>query len=386
MASSGVVGLLVPYLLRSHGVTVDRIAEVIAVASIPFMCSFLFAPVVDLGFPRRTWVLLSAVITGLVASAAIVLSTGSLPLLTSLLFVTNVAITLLNSANGGLMSEVRPEVRGRAGGFYQAGNFGGGALGGGGLIWLAGRASLPGLAAVTALFIMGPALTALWIHEAPSLKLSIGTQFSALLYDVKDVLSARRTWLGLAYFLSPTGVGAVTSLISSVGPDYHASGTEVAFATGVSGGVLLALGALAGGWICDRTDCKTAYAVFGLLVAMSAVWLSLGPARPFTFMAGYSAYALTTGLANSAYVALVLEVLGKRKRGASTGYALMSSCGNVPTIYMTSLDGIGYRYGGARGLMAADAVVGGLGGLILLAVARNLVKRDRAETAGAVTA
>ena len=93
-----------------------------------------------------------------------------------------------------------------------------------------------------------------------------------------------------------------------------------------------------------------------------------------------------TGMANGAYVALVLEVLDKRKRGASTGYALMSSSGNVPPIYMTWLDGIGYRHGGARGLMATDAVFGGLGGLMLFAVARHLVKPGSAPSAKSVTA
>ena len=36
--------------------------------------------------------------------------------LTLVLFMSMVAITLLNSANGGLMAGVRPEIRGRAGG------------------------------------------------------------------------------------------------------------------------------------------------------------------------------------------------------------------------------------------------------------------------------
>lgn len=372
----GLVGLLVPYLLRKHGVPVDRIAEVVSVASLPLMCSFFAAPIVDLVLPRRIWALLAAAVTGLLASAAIVLSSGSLPFLTLVLFISMVAITLLSSANGGLMSGVRPEIRGLAGGFYQAGNLGGGALGGGGLISLADRVSLPWLAFLTALFIIGPALATLWIEEAPRPKLAIGAQFSALFHDLKDVISSNRTWLGLVFFLSPVGIGAVANLISSVGPDYHASSTQVAFITGAGGGLLVALGALLGGWICDRADRQTAYAIFGLLVALSAVCLCVGPATPFTFATGYSAYALTSGLANAAYVALVLEVLGNRKSGASTGYAFFSSSGNVPNSYMTWVDGIGYKHGGARGLMATDAALGGVGGLILFAVARHFVNRQ----------
>jgi MFS transporter, PAT family, beta-lactamase induction signal transducer AmpG len=376
---SGLVGLLVPYLLRKHGVSVDRIAEAVSVASLPLICSFLVAPIVDLGLPRRTWVLLAAAITGIAAWAAIVLSLGSLPLLTLVLFAATVANTLMNSANGGLMSEVRPEVRGRVGGFYQAGNLGGGALGGGGLIWLADRMSLPWLALLTALFIIGPALAALWIEEAPRPTQTLGTQFFALFCDVKDILKSSRTWVGLAFFLSPVGAGAVSNLISSVGPDYHATGTQVALVTGAGGGLLIALGSLIGGWICDRADRRTVYAVFGLLIALSGAWLCLGPSTPFTFTTGYSAYALTIGLFNSAYVALILEVLDARKRGASTGYAFFSSSGNVNNSYMTWLDGVGYRYAGARGLMATDAALGGVGGLILFAVARHFVRRQSSQ-------
>lgn len=114
--------------------------------------------------------------------------------------------------------------------------------------------------------------------------------------------------------------------------------------------------------------------------------LGIGPLTPFTFAVANSVYAFTGGMANAAYVALVLEVLDKRKRGASTGYALMSSSGNVPSVYMTWFDGIGYRHGGVRGLMATDAVLGGLSGLILLAVARHLVKGESAPRAKSITA
>jgi hypothetical protein len=80
---------------------------------------------------------------------------------------------------------------------------------------------------------------------------------------------------------------------------------------------------------------------------------------------------------------VILEVLGSRRRGASTGYALMSSSGNVPNSYMTWLDGMGYRHGGARGLMVTDAVLSVVG-LILLAVSRHVVTLQSAVSSAAV--
>jgi hypothetical protein len=41
--------------------------------------------------------------------------------------------------------------------------------------------------------------------------------------------------------------------------------------------------------------------------------------------------------------------------------------GNLPPAYMTAMDGLGYGRWGTRGLPAADAVVGLLGGAALLA-------------------
>jgi PAT family beta-lactamase induction signal transducer AmpG len=371
----GLAALLVPYLLRKHGVHVDRIAGVVAVASIPNMWSFVAAPIVDLGLPRRVWLMLCAAITSLLSLAAVLMSAGSLPWLTVVLFMGTVAQALASSAKGGLMTSVRPIYRGRAAGFAEAGNIGAGAIGGGCMIWLADRASLPWLALSTALAIFLPALAALWIHEVPQPKLALGPAFSALFHDVKDVLSSSRTWLGLVFFLSPVGVGALGNLISSVGPDYHAPSAIVAWITGAGGGVLTAGGALIGGWICDRVHRFTAYSVFGLLSSLCAVWLYLGPSTSFTYAAGYSAYSFTNGFAYAAYSALILEVLGKRPRAAATGYSLMNSSGNVPLIYMTWLDGVGYRYGGAHGLMAMDAAASGLGGVILLWVARHFAKR-----------
>jgi len=44
---------LIPFLLRKHGVSPDRIANVIAISSIPNVWYFLWSPVVDIGLPRR---------------------------------------------------------------------------------------------------------------------------------------------------------------------------------------------------------------------------------------------------------------------------------------------------------------------------------------------
>jgi predicted MFS family arabinose efflux permease len=196
--------------------------------------------------------------------------------------------------------------------------------------------------------------------------LSIGPLIKALSRDVWDVLHSRATMIGLVFFLSPVGSGAVTYLISSVGPDYHASDAQVAWVSGVLGGLLSALGCLIGGLLCDRISRTAAYAVAGLLSAPFSAWMAFGPASPFTYAGGYVGYALSAGIAYAAFTALELDVLGSRPHAAGTAYSLLGASGNLPIAYMTYLDGVGYKHSGARGLMVMDSLANGIGGACLL--------------------
>src|SRR5690349_533475 len=82
----GVRALLVPYLLRKNGVPVDRIAEVLAIASLPTMWSFATAPAIDIGLRRSTWILLTSAILAISTFVTITHAGGSLVLLTALMF------------------------------------------------------------------------------------------------------------------------------------------------------------------------------------------------------------------------------------------------------------------------------------------------------------
>ncbi len=377
----GVQALLVPYLLRQHGVEVDRIARIVAIASIPGIWGFVSSPIVDLRWMRRTWVLVSYALAALASGLAILLSPTSLVWVTILLFTAGALTNIASAAIGAVMSTVRAEVRGEASGWSQAGNIGAGTLGGGLGIWMAGFCGVPVLAAAFVLILLAPALAAYWIVETPYPHLPARVLFAALGRDVWDLLKSAPTLVALGFFFSPVGAGALTNLISSLGPDYHAPATEVAWVAGAGGGLLLAIGGLAGGFLCDRMNRMTAYAVFGILAGAAGAWLALGPATPFTYGAGFAAYALTTGLAFAAFIALILEVLGHGRRAAATGFSLLGSAGNLPLAYMTWLDGAGYRHGGARGLTGVDAAANLGGGLVLLAVARYCAAKWRTQPA-----
>ena len=381
-AFNAVITVLMPFLLRKHGVPVDRIAGVVAISAIPNFWYFLWSPVVDIGFLRRTWVLMAAGVSAVCAWIAIVWVTASLPQLTALLFAGNIFSMLLSSSCGAVLSTtIHPLARGRASGWYNAGNLGGGALGAGAAIWLAGFTPILGLAFASAAMVFLPALAALAIFEERSPRLAPAALFRALGRDVWELLRAPATWAGLVFFLSPVGSAAITNLISSVGPDYHASDAQVAWVSGIAGGLLSALGCMLGGFICDRMSRMTAYALAGLLSAVFSAWMALGKASPFTYTGGYAGYALSAGIAYAAFTALELEVLGKRRHAAGTAYSLLGSSGNFPIAYMTWIDGVAYKRSGARGLMGADALANAVGALLLLVFAGAWARRRLAAEA-----
>jgi PAT family beta-lactamase induction signal transducer AmpG len=372
---NGIVITLMPFLLRKRGVSPDLIANVVAISSIPTFWYFLWSPVVDTGLLRRTWVMIAAATSGMCGAIAIAESALTLSQLTILLLAGNIVALLLSSACGAILTTLNPARRGRASGWYQAGSLGGGALGAGAAIWLADKIPLSMLAIAAGSMVFLPALAALRISEERVPPMAIVPRFRALGRDLWHVLRSRATLVGLVFFVSPVGSSAVQNLISSVGPDYHASDAEVAFVSGLAGGLLSALGCVLGGFVCDRMNRMSAYALAGLLSAAFSAWMALGPATPFTYAGGYVGYALAAGIAYAAFTALELDVLGKRTHAAGTAYSLLGASGDLPIVYMTWLDGVGYKYSGARGLMGMDALANGIGGLVLLLFAMYAAKR-----------
>ncbi len=308
--SNAVSTILMPYLLRKYGVPVDQIAGVVAISTLPAIWYLLWSPLADAGLRRRTCIVLSAMASGVAGAAAVLAVHGSLAWLTLLLFLANAFAGLLGSANGALLTVMPEALRGRAAGWYQAGNLGVGAIGGGIVIWLADHAALPVVAVAIAAATMAPALAAFLVDEPVPVRRAIARQITGLFQDLREVFLARRTWLGLVFFLSPVGSAAICNLISGMGPDYHTSGTEVLLVTGIAGGLLQAGGSLLGGYAADRMNRMVAYALSGGLAAIFGFYLAFAPASPFTYGAGYSAYAVAAGFAYSVYTALVLDVVG----------------------------------------------------------------------------
>jgi len=269
---------------------------------------------------------------------------------------------------GGLMAHtVGEEAKGRAAGWYQAGNLGGTGIGGGAGVWLASHfsketagiaLSLAMLACVIALFFVADVRLA--TTE------TIGQRLRLLGRDLLSMMKMAIPLFTIVLVCSPIGSGAMNNLWSAVAPDWRANPDRVALITGVLNGAISAIGCVIGGWIADRIGRWWSYFGAGIALALVTIVMAVTARTPFIFTIGVLVYALFGGLAYAAFSAVVLFAIGRG--AASTKYATLSSLGNLPVIYMTAFDGWVHDHFGTAWMLHAEALAGILFTIIALLV------------------
>ncbi len=379
---SGYLSVTVVYLLTQGGVSIEASAALVALSYVPHTWKFLWAPIADTTFTRKTWYLSAAVVSaiGIYATGAVPAESGSLTLLTWVVLLSNVASTFLAMAVESLMAYCTPDdAKGRAGGWFQAGNLGGYGLGGGAGLWLA--QALPrawiGSATLAALCLLCSAALA-FVAEPPAHVHAENYRRTLveLTRDLWRVARSRRGFLALLICFLPIGTGAASNLWAAVAADWHASTNTVALVTGVFSGIVSAIGCLVGGYLCDRMDRKLAYALYGVLLAACAVAMALAPRTETMYVVFTMAYAVVNGFNYAAFSAVALEAIGRG--AAATKYSLFASLSNMPIGYMTAVDGWAAARWGAGGMLRVEAAVGILAVLFFAAVAAIAGKFARA--------
>jgi MFS transporter, PAT family, beta-lactamase induction signal transducer AmpG len=377
---NGLIAVGLPYVLRQRGIAIEQIAIIEALVQAPSIWFFLWGPVVDLGFRRRTWIVLLSAASAAFAAAALGGADGSVPLLTALLVIGSVFAQPVSSAIGGLVASVVPnEMRGSIAGWTQAGIFVAGVVTGAATVWATGRAPASVVAFVTGGLIAAPSLVALAIDEPAPATGALGPHFRRMLADLGATLRRGDVWLGLLFFLSPIGAGALMNLFSAIASEFHASASIVVWSV-VLGGVLTPAGALVGGAICDRFDRWLVYPIAGLSAALAAGAMTIAPLTPAAFLAGAASYVLTIGFCYAAFMSLAFQLVGENSPASGARFTLFMAAVNVPVVYMLRLDGWGHAHFGVRGMIAVDALSNLVFGALFLIVA--LVARGQARSAG----
>ena len=379
----GYLTVAVAYQLSHAGLSVEAIASLVAVSFIPHTWKFLWAPIVDTTLKRKTWYLLAAGVSaaGVWATGAVPAQARFIPLLYAVVLVSNLAVTFLAMSVESLMVYgTPPEQRGRAAGWFQAGNLGGYGLGGGAGLWMADHLPEPWIAGA----VLGAAcvlccFALAFIAEPPAL-LQTGSyrrRLAEVLKDLWHVTRLRPGYLALLICFLPIGSGAASNLWSAVADDWHASANTVALVTGALNGIVSAAGCLAGGYLADRIDRKTAYALYGLVLAVCAAAMAWAPRTEPMYIVFTTVYAFIQGLCYAGFSAVVLEAIGLG--AAATKYTLFASLSNMPIMYMTMIDGAAHTRWGAGGMLYAEALIGVAALALFVAVAAATATGGRLE-------
>jgi MFS transporter, PAT family, beta-lactamase induction signal transducer AmpG len=348
--SSGFASITLPFVLTQAGFSVAAASAIVALGVSANLWRFLWGPIADLTLTARRWYLIGLITTAatLFLLSVIPLRTSSSGLIYAVVFISQVASTLVMLPLGGMMAHtVAEEAKGRAAGWYQAGNLGGNGIGGGAGVWLAAHYSKEIAGAALAISMLACALALFFVADVRIVTTETLRQRMLLLWrDLVAIVTAAIPLLITILVCSPIGAGAMNNVWAAVAPEWRASADLVALVTGILNGVVAAAGCVVGGWIADRVGFWWTYFTSGIAIAAVAIIMAIAARTPASFSVGVLFYAFTNGVAYAAFSALVLLAIGKG--AASTKYAALCSLGNLPVVYMTALDGwVHDRYGTA---------------------------------------
>jgi predicted MFS family arabinose efflux permease len=279
--------------------------------------------------------------------------------------------------NGLAAHDIDDDQKGKVGGYNQAGNLGGGAIGGGVGLWLAQHTTLIWIPSASLALVCVLCCAGLFYITEPvsTIKVKSSRQTAKnVLTDIWQTLKTRRGLLALILNLLPLGTGAAGFLFAGIAKDWHAGVDTVAFVTGGLGGAVTIVGCLIGGWISDRINKQKAFVLFSLLQASCCVAMALCPHIAFMYIVWTLAYALVNGFVNGAYAAFCLEASG---RGASASkFEIYASASYLPLYFMFWVSGSTYSKWGASGMLNIEAVVALLAAATFFAI-YSMLKRSK---------
>lgn len=385
--SSGYVTVTLAFLLKQAGLPVALIAAVTALSVLPQTYKMLWAPFVDTIGNPKLWYGLGTAICGvcILAMSVLPMTRAEVPMFSALIVVSSVASTFVSMSSEIFMANYLTEaMRGRASGWSQVGNLGGGGIGGGLGLVIAEHVPMPWVSgavlAVMCLACWGGVLLMPAHRRIAHAGARIGLGKAAVRYllsiwqvivDVWHVLRSRMGILALIIMVLPIASGGVT--FSAIADEWGAGANVVAAVNGLAGGVAAAVGALVGGYVYDRTDKKLAYCLFGILVGLVAVGMAYAPRTPLMFTVFVLGYQFMTGGGYAGYVAIILEAIGKKS--AATNFNVMAALSNVPIWAMTTFDGwVHDKYGTVAmfwGELLAPSVTIAAFALLVVATARR---------------
>jgi len=353
-ASGGFLAGAAQNLYVTGGVSTAAFGAVLSISLFPQVAKVLWAPLVDTTLTPKIWYVVAtlAVAAAIVTGASLPVRASSLPALATMSIVVAVGASLIGMAADTLMAhDTAPAQRGAAGGWSQAGNLGGAGVGASAGLAVASFTHSLQLAGVAVASIC--ALCALGLvfaprsHSLPKQANYLET-LKTVVRDCWQVCRTRIGWLTLFLFLLPLGAGGAANLMAGIAHEWRVGAGPLA-AIALAGAVVTGLGAIVGGYVCDRMDRKAAYALFGVVAGLAAAMAALAPKTPEWFVVFALSYNGALGMAYAAYAAANLEAIGRG--AAATKYTLFASVANVPVWLMPAADGWADTHRGVNAML-----------------------------------
>jgi len=367
--ASGLINGGLSFLLTRQGVGMAQSSGIISLLTLPTAIYFLWSPLTDFFVERKTWVMLGA--TAAAAAMVVTFYRPSLasPTAVALLFLSACLGQLVISAGGGMMGTLRTEAaRRRAASFWQGGCMGLGAVALFVIVSLGKRIPQGSLGWVIAAMIVLPAVFAIAApHQEKIIADGAGQIFARIGREFKDTFFHWKAVPYIACMVFPMGSGAAIGLLPGLAADYGVSGAHVAWLNGLGGAALAAAGAFSAGLLPATKRASITYLSVCLVNESTLIILWVGPLHPATYYLSTTLFLFTAGASYALFTAVILEFLGNSGKSGSSRYSIINGLGNLPVAYMAAIDGFGYSRWGTRGMPAADAVVGIVGGSLLLA-------------------
>jgi MFS family permease len=355
---AGFMVTALPFLLTKAGISVDRIATVSAAAMSPMFWAFLLTPIVDAGFTRRTYAFSLGIVSAVSLAAALWLfSPDRLFLFTAFALLGELAVALQGSAVSGWTTEFLTDAqRGQVGGWMNVANLGGGALVSMFIMWLATYLPFRVLGVVLALMVLASTLVLLRFPRAAKPVVSWRRIFDGTFRSVVLTSKQPQVLIGFLLFLAPASCVAAINLFAGLGKDFHTAPQQVVWITGAGAALVTAVGSLLGGYLADKMDRGVLYMSGGMLAGLCSLALALTSHTQLSFASGVLIYNGIAGICYAAFSALELQLTGSQNPTAATQLGLFGAAANAAVVYMTWVDGQGYRLLSVRGLFLADGI------------------------------
>ena len=375
----GVVAFAVPQLLGNRQVPEAAIAGLTAVAFSPGFWAFLFSPVLDVRFSRRSYAAALATVASLTLVVAF-LSLGHLALLEVVLTAGFFAAYLYQSAIGGWLSSITSsEEENLLSVWMTIGNVGGFSLMAIGCNQLVRHLSPTAAALVLAASILVPIIPFPFMQAPGPDRRLASESFPQFFGDLVSLVKRREVLIAVILFISPAGTFSLTNFLGGRGSDFHASPGFV----GLVGGIGVALGGIVGCLVFPALSrllpLRPFYLAVGVTGAVCTLSLILLPRVPASFAVVLIAENLFQCLAITASTAIMFETIGQDNPLASTTFCFLGSAYGLPISYMLYVDAFGFSRGGISGALAIDAVIGIVASALLGAMLFGLARKSKSS-------